>query len=115
MAVETDLDTADILAACTSYVPVNARVDQAIAAHRTAYRALEDSPDDPDAQRLGFYTLHAVVLARTPAIDDYRAQLDYLTGLPETAWPENSEWSAAKIREETLAAITRSLNWSLAG
>jgi hypothetical protein len=110
----TDLDTADILAACTTYVPVNTRVDQAIAAHRTAFQALQDSPDDPDAQRLAFHTLHAVVLARTPAIADFRRQLDYLTRLPKKAWPENTEWSAARIREETLAAITRSLTWSLA-
>jgi hypothetical protein len=60
----SELDTADILAACVNCVPVNARVDQAIAAHRIAFEA---SQRDPEAQRLAEYALHAVVMARTLA------------------------------------------------
>ena len=101
----TELDTADILAACMTHVPVNVRVNQAIAAHRIASGA---SQGDPEARQLAMFTLRAVILARTPELDDYRAQLDYLTALPEVAWPENGKWSAQVCREATLAAIVRS-------
>jgi hypothetical protein len=76
----TDLDAANILAACLTHVPVNARIDQAIAAHRIAFEASES---DPGARQLAEYSLRAIVLARTPELTDYRTQLDYLTVLPE--------------------------------
>jgi hypothetical protein len=102
------LDTADILAACVNCVPANAPIDQAIAAHLMAFKAADR---DPDARQLAVYALHAVVLARTATIDDYRAQLDYLSGLPETAWPDSVSYSAQEIREATLAAIRRQIAW----
>ena len=108
MHPRTELDAGDILSACHVYVPVNARVDQAIEAHRIAYAAAQS---DPSAQQLAMFTLRSVILARTPDVSDLRAQLDYLTALPETAWPANAGWSAQGCREETLAAIARSLNW----
>jgi hypothetical protein len=111
----TDLDCAEILAACISCVPVNVRLDQAIAAHRIAFKAFERQPSYPEIQKLASYTLRAVVMARMPEIVDYRAQLDYLTGLPLTAWPETAEHSARECRDETLAGTRRSIGWAMAG
>ena len=112
MEPRTELDAEDILAACVTFVPVNVRVDQAIEAHRIAHAAAQS---DPEAMQLAMFTLRAVILARTTDVGDLRAQLDYLTALPETAWPENAGWSAQVCRDETLPAIARSLNWMMAG
>ena len=109
--ITTELDAEDILAACLTHVPVNARVDQAIEAHRIAYAAAQS---DPEARQLAMFVLRAVILACTPDVGDLRAQLDYLSALPETAWPANAGWSARVCREETLAAIARSLQWMMA-
>ena len=111
----TDLDCAQILVACITCVPVNARLDHAIAAHRLAFKAFERELDDPHARQLAYYALRGVILARMPEIADYRTQLDYLTGLPETAWPETAEHSARECREETLAGTRRSIGWAMAG
>ena len=101
----TDLDCAEILAACVSCVPVNTRLNQAVAAHRIAFEA---SQRDPEARQLAEYTLRCVVMARTTELGDIRAQLDYLEALPETAaWPSGAEYSARECREETLAGIRR--------
>ena len=110
----TNLDCAEILAACISCVPVNARLDQAIVAHRTAFKAFERDRDNPHARQLVLYALRAVILARLPDIAAYRAQLDYLTGLPEDAWPETARHSAWECREETLAGTRRSIGWAMA-
>jgi hypothetical protein len=104
----TDLDADDILSAYLDCVPVNVRVDQAIEAHRIAFNT---SQDEPEARQLTSFALHAVVLARTPEVADYRAQLDYLEALPETAWPSSPEHSAAECREATLAAIRQQIAW----
>lgn len=102
------LDAADILAACVDYVPVNVRVDQAIAAHRIAWSAPQD---DPEARQLAMFVLRTIVVARTPDVDDLRAQLDYLTALPVTAWPSGENYTKQECRDETLAAIRRSIAW----
>ena len=111
----TDLDCAAILVACINCVPVNTRLDQAIAAHRLAFKAFKRDPDNPHARQLAVYALRGVVLARMPGIADYRAQLDYLTDLPESAWPEIADHSARECREETLAGTRRSIGWAMAG
>ena len=111
----TDLNCAQILAACISCVPVNTRLDQAIAAHRIAFKAFDRNQDDPHARQLAFFALRSVILARMPGIADYRVQFDYLTGLPETAWPETAEHSAWECREETLAGTRRSIGRAMAG
>ena len=108
----TDLDTADILAACVNYVPVNARVDQAIAAHRIAFKA---SQGDPGAQWLSENTLHAVVLSVIATVEDGQAVFDYLEALPADAWPEHPDHSAAEFREATLAGFRRVIAWRQAG
>jgi hypothetical protein len=40
----TDLNCTEILSACVNCVPVNARCDQAIAAHRIAFEACQRDP-----------------------------------------------------------------------
>lgn len=112
MQPRTELDADDILAACVTYVPVNVRVDQAIEAHRIAHAAAQH---DPKAGQLAMFVLRAIIVARTPDVGDLRAQLDYLTALPENAWTENAGWSAQVCQQETLAAIARSLQWMMAG
>ena len=86
-----DLHAAGILAMCAHMIPVNARVDQAIAAHKVALRALENDPADPAAWDLAANTLRSIILARTAVADDYRAQHDYLKALPEAAWQEHPD------------------------
>ena len=111
----TDLDCAAILVACINCVPVNTRLDQAIAAHRLAFKAFERDGDNPHARQLAFSALRSVILARMPGLADYRKQLDYLTSLPATAWPETADHSSRECREETLAGTRRSIGWAMAG
>ena len=96
-------------------MPVNVRLDQAIAAHQLAFKAFQRNQDDPHARQLAFYALRGVILALMPEIADYRAKLDYLTDLPETAWPETADHSARECRQETLAGTRRSIGWAMAG
>ena len=111
----TDLDCAEILVACITCVPVNVRLIKPLRLTGFAFKAFERDQDDPHARRLAFFALRSAILARMPEIDDYRTQLDYLTGLPETAWPETAEHSARECREETLAGTRRSIGWAMAG
>ena len=55
----TELDAAGILAVCVHMVPVGARVDQAIAAHKVALQTLEGDPADPAAWDIAANTLRA--------------------------------------------------------
>ena len=80
-------------------VPVGVDIGLAIQAH-------QQSP--------GGYTLRAVILACTPDVVASRRQLDYLTALPESAWEPWLEHTAQDIRDETLAAISRSIAWQVA-
>ena len=105
----TTLDAASILAACVQIIPVNTRVDQAIAVHKVALRALESEPADPAAWDIAANPLRAIIFARTPVAADYRTQLDYLRTLPEAAWQEHPDQTAPEYRSAILAMITRLL------
>jgi hypothetical protein len=95
-----DLDVAGILAMCAlGAFPVNACVDVAIAAHRKAFN--ED-------KAVALLAVRAVILARTPDVQDYRDQLAYLTALPLDAWEDRSD-TPENIRRDTLAMIERQL------
>lgn len=85
-------------------VPVNARVGVAIAAHRQAVK--ED-------KATALLAVRAIILARTPDVQDYRDQLKYLTALPLTAWEDRSD-TPENIRAETLAMIQRQLDQAVA-
>lgn len=94
-----DLGVGDLLYRCNFCVPVNCRVETAIDAHRQSMK-------DGTEPRTG-YALRAVVMAMTPTLDDARRQLDYLTDLPEKAWP------SIEHREETLRAMARNIAWRM--
>jgi hypothetical protein len=106
--LNVDLTAAEIVAACRAWVPVNARIDKAIEAHRLVFQ-------DGKPSRLSSYALRAVALARTPTIEDNRKMLVYLTGLPLEAWEGEvlEGHSAQEWRDDTLRAITRSLTWMM--
>ena len=110
--ISRDLTAADIVAACERWVPVNARIDVAIEAHRVSFR---NSKVSRELGRTASYALRAVTLARTPIVDDYKQMLDYLTSLPIEAWKGEviEGYSAQEWRDDTLMAITRSLTWML--
>ena len=95
----TTLEAAGILAVCVQMIPVNTRVDQAIAAHKVALRALES---DPAAWDIAANTLRAIIFARTPVAADYRTKLDYPSALPETAWQEHPDQSAPAVPQRNL-------------
>jgi hypothetical protein len=105
MPAARDLDVAGILAICaTGAVPVNARVVVTIAAHRKAFK--ED-------KAVALLAVRAVILARTPDVQDHRDQLEYLTGLPLTAWEDRSD-TPENIRRDTLAMIEHQLRQAVA-
>ena len=106
----SELDSAGILAACRSFVPVSTRVPAAIAAHRIAFCHYSTAGTE-EARTLAMYTLRAVIVARTPKVSDSQEQLDYLTGLPEMAWDCHAEYTLQEVREATLDAIRRSIAW----
>jgi hypothetical protein len=100
MPAARDLDVAGILAMCAAgAVPVNTRVGVAIAAHRKAIA---------DDKALALLAVRAVILARTPDVQDHRDQLEYLTALPLTAWEDRSD-TPENIRRDTLAMIEHQL------
>lgn len=81
-------------------MPVNVNVGVAIDAHRQALKDLREPRTT--------YALRAVILAAVPTSDDIKRQLDYLTDLPDIVW---ASYGGPDIREATLRAITRSLQW----
>jgi hypothetical protein len=101
-----DLDVAGLLTRCgvTKGFPPNARVAVAVAAHRQAFA--ED-------KALASMVLRAIVCARTPDVQDYRDQLEYLAALPLDAW-ENRPDTPENIRAATLAMIERELEQAIA-
>lgn len=110
----SDLDVADILSMCArSAIPVNTRSDIAIAAHQTAFAAylVAGAPATGESFDLATSTLRAVVLAWAPTLDDDRARLAYLGGLPMTAWCSWRKHSAESIRQETLKAAEHHLRF----
>ena len=111
--LNADLTAADIVAQCSKWIPVNARIDAAIEAHRIAFgRYFRDGKVlDEQSRAASMYALRAVTFARTPAPDDYKAMLEYLSGLPIEAWEPWEGKSAELVREEHLRAITRGLIW----
>ncbi len=74
-----------------------------------AHRAAITIGDDVAAN-----ALRAVVLAKTPMVEDEQAMLDYLTALPLAAWSAMGEHSPAAVRELTLSGIARSIAWRMA-
>jgi hypothetical protein len=100
-----DLTIDDIIGMCRrGGIPVNARVGVAIAAHRKAVN--ED-------REVALLALRAIILARTPDVQDYRDQLEYLTALPLKAWEDRSD-TPENIRAATLAMIQRQLDQAVA-
>ena len=95
-----DLTVVDIIGMCRQGgIPVNARVSVAIDAHRQLFNG------DRTAALLA---VRAVVMARTPDVQDYRDQLQYLTDLPLVAWEDRSD-TPENIRAETLKMIEHQL------
>lgn len=85
----------EILNRCAKgVVPVNVDIGLAISAHRQA----------PSAN-----TLFTVILACQPTVANMQRQLDYLTGLPDTAWETVPEWEEHRVA--TLAALSRGIAW----
>ena len=79
----------EVLRLCVGgYVPANLDIGLAIAAHQRS----------PSAS-----TLHAVVLARMPTVDEARRQLDYLAALPDAAWPDVS--GGERYQQAVLAMV----------
>jgi hypothetical protein len=99
---------------CEYAVPVNTRVDVAIAAHRLAFEQFyrDGCGLNERTRTAAMYALRAVILARTPEPNDYRQMLDYLTGLPIEAWSVQQDHSPASIRGDTLRAISRNLTFA---
>lgn len=99
-----DLNAVEIIEMCRfGGFPVNASVSAATAAHRWAFE--KDKTLAPLAVR-------AVILARTPEVQDYRDQLDYLRALPLDAWEDGyrvDSGTPESIRAETLAMIEHQL------
>ena len=81
------------------FVPVNLPLDEAIALHRAA------SGHDEE-----WFALQTILFAATPAADDLRRQLDYVSALPLTAWAWPGR-DAETTRETWLGGITRCLTW----
>jgi non-ribosomal peptide synthetase component F len=75
-------------------------------------RGLKPGYGGRDARRLAMYALRAIIAASTPSADDHRAQLDYLSELPEAAWESWYDVSVLSSREETLAWIARNISLS---
>jgi hypothetical protein len=101
----------EIIERCKVCIPVNARVEAAVAAHRIAFAEYQQY-GGRDARRLAMYALRAIIAASTPSADDHRAQLDYLSELPEAAWESWNDVSVLSSREETLAWIARNISLS---
>lgn len=83
-------------------IPANVDLGAAIAAHRTAFRQANDSPDETDRQ-LAAYVLRAVIFASTKTREQRQQQIDYLTKLPMEAWEGMVNCGPAEAREHTLA------------
>ena len=103
-----DLNPAQILSACQSWVPVNASVDPAIHAHKDAYRCRDKSPGGVE---LAARALRAVILAAALDVTDCQQQLDYLAALPDDAWEGLGSRPRCETRHATLAALSRSITW----
>jgi hypothetical protein len=70
-----DLDVNAVLEMCAKpAVPANVRVAIAIAAHRIAFADFQAR--GKSAESVAIHSLRAIVLARTPDVQDYRDQLD---------------------------------------
>jgi hypothetical protein len=90
MTVET---VAEILASIDDGRFCHANVEIGLAITAYQQRPCEDA-------------LRVVILARTPEIEHSQRQLDFLTALPEAAWPTG-------CRDETLASMSRSIGWRM--
>ncbi len=102
LAIEQS-NSIDILRMCRAgCVPANVDLGAAIAAHRTAFRQANDSPDETDRQ-LAAYVLRAVIFASTKTREQRQQQIDYLTKLPIEAWSRMASMEPEAVREEVLA------------
>lgn len=98
-----DLSAAGIVRACTAFVPVNAPIHIAIAAHRLAtMKPLRCATERAIARN----ALRAVILASTVDVPEMQRQYDYLNSLPPDAW----DGTPPQAQEKTLAGITRSIH-----
>jgi hypothetical protein len=99
MIIESELMNAkDILAQCRlQRVPAKTRVWAAIKAHKIA------------RQGLAKFAIRAVLLARTPTVEDEQQQIEYLAGLPVDAWPPTKNETAEHVRNLTLGGMRSNL------
>lgn len=102
MTGPTTLDTAGILKWCERRaIPAGVDLDAAIEAHRIGPACMSS------------FTIRAVILACAPDLERERQRLDYLSGLPVSAWPENAGHTADEIRRATLDGLRRSIAWQM--
>lgn len=96
-----DLDVDEALNRCRWGVPVNVRIDVAIAAHTKA--ALQGN------RQLAAYALRMVIVAMTPKAADVQKQAAYLAALPREAWDVLG--SDKDIRDQTLVTLVAVATW----
>jgi hypothetical protein len=98
--VVQDLTAAGIIKTCSVFVPVNAPLHHAIAAHRLAVsKPLLKAPQRTTAR----HALRAVILATTRDIPEAQRQFDYLSELPAEAW----NGLPPQTRQSVLDGVTR--------
>jgi hypothetical protein len=104
-----NLDVAGVLKWCAeTAVPVGVPVSVAIASHRIAFADFL-ARDDATVKDISMCALRAVILARTPDVQDYRDELEYLSGLPLSAWEGGCDYPAETVKQETLAGIEHNI------
>jgi hypothetical protein len=103
-----ELDVEGVLERCFRGCPVNARVDVTIAAHRIAWARYEADRME-SSHRFAMHTIRAIVMAYTPTAQETGEQYEYLCSLPIQAWQELATWPPERVRDETLAGISRGL------
>jgi hypothetical protein len=88
---------------CRRTATVNANPYAAIEAHRTAVH-------QEMASMVQWLALTTVILSTARTIKADQARLDYLTSIPESAWPPTPA-PFCEHRDATLDAIRRSIGW----
>ena len=101
----SELSAEEIFDRCKNGAPANCPVEAAIDAHKIALTRFLRG--DEGAKRVATLTLAAVLLAATKSPTDDRDKLEYLSGLPDGAWPSNAGYTPLEIRDDTLAGLSR--------
>ncbi|HRN99972.1 MAG TPA: hypothetical protein PLX43_00440 [Nitrobacter sp.] len=96
-----DLDVDEALNRCRWGVPVNVRLDVAIAAHTKA--AMQDD------RQITAYALRMVIVAMAPEAADVQKKSDYLADLPLQAWDVLD--SDKDIRNQMIATLVATAAW----